>query len=97
MTSSCYNHDRPILVVDALNLFMRHFVVNPAMSDAGVHVGGWIGFLRSLRLLAEKIAPSQIIVAWEGGGSPRRRAIFADYKSNRRPQKLNRFYERRHS
>ena len=29
---------------------------------------------------------------WEGGGSPRRRAIFKDYKKGRRPQRLNRYY-----
>jgi DNA polymerase-1 len=84
---------RPVLIIDALNLFMRHYVVNPTMSDAGTHMGGWLGFLKSLRLLTEKIHPKQVIVAWEGGGSSRRRAIFPQYKSNRKPQKLNRFYE----
>jgi len=83
---------RPILVVDGLNLFMRHFVVNPTISESGDHVGGVVGFLKSLRLLSERIGPSQIIVAWEGGGSVRRRAIFPAYKQGRRPQKLNRYY-----
>jgi 5'-3' exonuclease len=83
---------RPILVVDGLNLFMRHFVVNPTMSETGEHVGGVVGFLKSLRLLSDRIGPSQIIVAWEGGGSTRRRAIFPQYKQGRRPQKLNRYY-----
>jgi DNA polymerase-1 len=34
-----------------------------------------------------------VIVVWESGGSSRKRAIFSDYKLNRRPAKLNRFYE----
>ena len=82
----------PILLVDGLNVFTRHFVVNPTMSDQGHHVGGFVGFLKAIKLLCEKINPSQVIVAWEGGGSPRRRAIYPDYKHGRRPQKLNRFY-----
>ena len=84
--------DRPVLIVDGLNLFMRHFVVNPSMSESGQHVGGFIGFLKSISHLCERTQPKLVVVAWEGGGSPRRRAIFKDYKQNRRPQKLNRYY-----
>jgi protein Xni len=84
--------DRPILVIDGLNFFMRHFVVNPTMSESGDHVGGLVGFLKGLRLLCERVRPRRVIVAWEGGGSSRRRAIFPEYKQGRRPQKLNRFY-----
>ncbi len=84
---------RPVLLVDGLNVFTRHFVANPTMSDHGHHVGGFVGFLKGLRLLCERIRPSKVVVAWEGGGSPRRRAIFKDYKKGRRPQRLNRYYE----
>lgn len=84
--------DRPVLIVDGLNLFMRHFVVNPTMSDAGNHVGGFLGFLKGLWHLCDRTGPCKIIVAWESGGSPRRRAIFKNYKNRRRPQKLNRYY-----
>jgi DNA polymerase-1 len=41
----------------------------------------------------DKFVPERVYVVWEGGGSPRRRALYPDYKANRRPQKLNRFYE----
>lgn len=84
--------NRPVLVVDGLNLFMRHFVVNPTMSESGDHIGGVVGFLKSLKHLSDRIGPSEILVAWEGGGSVRRRAIFPDYKQGKRPQKLNRYY-----
>ena len=84
--------DRPVLIVDGLNLFMRHFVVNPAMSDAGQHVGGFVGFLKGLWHLCDRVGPHKVIVVWESGGSPRRRAIFKEYKNRRRPQKLNRYY-----
>ncbi len=82
----------PVLIIDGLNLFTRHFVVNPTMSGQGHHIGGTVGFLKGLRLLTEKLVPSRVVVVWEGGGSPRRRAIYPDYKSGRRPQKLNRYY-----
>jgi len=83
---------RPILLIDGLNLFMRHFVVNPSISDQGNHIGGVVGFLKSLADLSNRVGPSRVIVVWESGGSPRRRAIYSDYKKNRRPQKLNRYY-----
>lgn len=84
---------RPVLIVDAYNLFTRHFVANPAMSTQGDHMGGTLGFLKSLARLTDQLSPSEICVVWEGGGATRRRAIYKDYKQKSRPQKLNRFYE----
>jgi len=63
------------------------------MSQNGYHLGGFVGFLKGIRLLSERCNPEQIVVVWEGGGSSRRRAIFSDYKQGRRPQKLNRYYD----
>ena len=82
----------PVLIVDALNLFMRHFAANPTMNSQGQPAGGVAGFLKAIQLLSDKVEPSKIIVVWEGGGSLRRRAIYSEYKSSRKPQKLNRFY-----
>jgi 5'-3' exonuclease len=42
--------------------------------------------------LCERFRPRKVYVVWESGGSPRRRALFPDYKANRRAAKLNRFY-----
>ncbi len=83
---------RPIILVDAYNLFTRHFIANPAMSIHGDHVGGTLGFLKSLAKLSDHLKPSEMYVVWEGGGSTRRRAIYKGYKKQKRPQKLNRFY-----
>lgn len=85
--------ERPMLLIDGLNLHTRHYVANPAMSSAGHQVGGVVGFLKGIQLLSNKLHPKHVCVVWEGGGSPRRRAIFPNYKSKRRPQKLNRYYE----
>ena len=82
-----------ILIVDAMNLFVRSFVANPAMNAEGEHIGGALGFLGSLRQNTDRFRPNKIIVVWEGGGSPRRRALYPEYKNKRRPQRLNRFYK----
>jgi len=63
------------------------------MSAHGYQMGGTIGFLKTLRRLVLEQQPSAIYVAWEGGGSQRRRSIYPDYKMNRKPSKLNRFYD----
>tara|TARA_Y100001970_G_scaffold139975_1_gene172290 strand:+ start:2912 stop:3874 length:963 start_codon:yes stop_codon:yes gene_type:complete len=83
---------RPLLIIDSLNLFTRHFIANPTISENGNHIGGIVGFLKAIQLLSERFSPSDIYVVWEGGGSPRRRAIQSSYKDMRRPQRLNRFY-----
>ena len=83
----------PVLVFDGLNVFMRHYVVNPTVSGHGYQAGGLVGLLKNIRLLAERVQPSRIIVVWEGGGSPRKRALYPEYKKGKKPIRLNRFYE----
>jgi 5'-3' exonuclease len=39
-----------------------------------------------------EIQPKSVYIAWEGGGSQRRRKLFPEYKMGRKAQKLNRFY-----
>lgn len=85
--------DRPILLVDAFNVFARGYVANPAMSSQGHQLGGFVGFLNSLKVLCERLRPARVVVVWEGGGAVRRRSIYKDYKMGRRPQRLNRYYE----
>ena len=84
---------RPTLLVDGLNVFTRHFCSNPTLGANGQAVGGIVGFLNELGQKCEFLSPRRVIVVWEGGGSPRRRALFAEYKMKRKPQKLNRYYE----
>ena len=83
-------NDKPIIYIDGLNVFMRHFAANPTKSLHGNLCGGIVGFLRNIEHLSAKFNPQKIIVAWEGGGSIRRRSIDPTYKEGRRPVKLNR-------
>ena len=84
--------DRPVLIVDGQNLFIRSWAAYPQVSSHGYQMGGCIGFLKTLRRIVSEVQPTLVCVAWEGGGSQRRRNIFPDYKLGRRPEKLNRFY-----
>lgn len=81
---------KPEIYIDGLNVFMRHFAANPSRSLNGQLCGGIFGFLKNIQYLSEKFKPIKIIVAWEGGGSLRRRNIDPNYKLGRRPIKLNR-------
>ena len=39
------------LIVDAYNLFVRHYVANPTMSKNGEQIGGIVGFYNNLSKL----------------------------------------------
>ena len=81
---------KPDIYIDGLNVFMRHFAANPAKSLNGQLCGGIFGMLRNIQHLSEKFKPEKVVVVWEGGGSLRRRNIDPNYKSGRRPIRLNR-------
>lgn len=83
----------PVLIVDSMNLFVRSYCAYPTMSAHGYQMGGCIGFLKTLQRVVNENMPSAVYVCWEGGGSTKRRSLLKDYKLNRAPGKLNRFYE----
>ena len=80
-----------LLIIDALNLFIRNYVVNPTLDNNGVPIGGSIGFLKSFQKLTRKTRPHEIIVAWDGiGGSQRKKSQNKNYKAGRKPLRFNR-------
>jgi DNA polymerase-1 len=85
-------NDRPIFIIDGANLFVRSYSAYPQMSSHGYQMGGCIGFLKTMQRLCREFQPIRVYVAWEGGGSQRRRKIYPEYKLGRKPEKLNRFY-----
>ena len=83
-----------ILIIDAMNTFIRNYVVDPSLSATGVPIGGTRGFLKTLQKLVRDIAPTRVIVVWDGGGGSRKRqALAKQYKEGRKPLKLNRSYD----
>jgi len=89
------NRDSHVLIIDGLNTFIRVFAVVPALNDDGQHVGGTVGFLRSIGANIRQFASTRCIVVFDGkGGSARRRKLYPDYKANRKVRKsLNRHDE----
>jgi 5'-3' exonuclease len=89
------SRDSKVLLVDGLNQFMRMFASTPTMNEDGVHMGGYTGFLRGIGMAIRQFKPSRCVIVFDGkGGSAKRRAIFKDYKENRRSMtKLNRTYD----
>lgn len=84
--------DKPILLVDSMNYFIRHFCVNPSISNNGEPIGGVVGSMKGMNNLIDQIMPKKIFFIWEGGGSVRKRSIYKNYKNRKRPMGLNRFY-----
>ena len=85
---------KKILIIDAMNTFIRNYVMNPSLSAVGSPIGGTKGFLMSLQKMTREIKPDNVIVVWDGGGgSAKRRAIVKEYKEGRKPLKLNRAYK----
>ena len=91
-SSTAKNLNDKVLIVDGLNTFIRAFAVNPSVNDDGLHIGGLIGFLRSVRYTCDILKPSRCIIVFDGkGGSSRRRKIYPEYKGNRKSKhKFNR-------
>jgi len=81
-----------VLIVDGLNTFIRAFAVNPALNEDGLHIGGMMGFLKSLRYTSDILKPSRVIVVFDGkNGSGRRQKIYPEYKATRKvKRRLNR-------
>ena len=74
-----------VLIIDGLNTFIRVFSVIPTTNEDGIHIGGIVGFLRSIGYAINMIRPTRAIIVFDGkGGSNRRRKIYPEYKQNRR-------------
>lgn len=82
---------KKLMIIDSLNLFIRNYVVSPAMSSNGQPMGGVLGYLRSLQKYIREIKPDEIVIVWDGpGGSRKKKTIISNYKEGRSPIKLNR-------
>jgi 5'-3' exonuclease len=80
--------ERPILIIDAFNNFLRHFLVNQEINLHSQPVGGVVGFMKSVDYLVGTFCPSRVYVVWENGGaSQRRKHISPEYKANRAKMK----------
>jgi len=78
-----------ILVIDAMNTLIRSFSLLKAMNPSGAHVGGLVGFLRSLGYVTRIFDPTRVVVVWDGkGGSGNRKNIDPNYKAQRATSRI---------
>ena len=81
-----------VLLIDGLNTFIRVFSAIPTTNEDGIHIGGIVGFLRSIGYTINMVRPTRAVIVFDGkGGSNRRRKIFPEYKMGRKMSvRLNR-------
>jgi len=80
-----------VMIIDALNQFLRAYIVNPTLSPNGNPIGGTVGFLKILQKLCREVKPDRIVICWDGqGGSRKRKLVNKNYKEGRKPIRLNR-------
>lgn len=73
-----------VLIIDSLNSFLRAFTVIRHVNQAGNHIGGLTGFLRSMSYVMNLIKPTRVICVFDGhGGSTNKRYLYPEYKANR--------------
>jgi DNA polymerase-1 len=78
-----------IMVIDAMNMLIRSFSLLKAMSPTGHHIGGLVGFLRSLGYVTRIFDPTRVIIVWDGkGGSGNRQNIDPNYKAHRATNRI---------
>ena len=73
-----------VLVVDAMNTFLRSFAIIQHLNPNGHHVGGLVGFLKSVGYAIKLYQPSRVVLVFDGqGNSTNKKYLYADYKANR--------------
>ncbi len=78
-----------ILIVDAMNTLIRSFSLLKAMNPSGAHIGGLVGFMRSLGYVTRIFDPTRVLVVWDGkGGSANRKNIDPNYKAQRATSRI---------
>ena len=80
-----------VLIIDALNAYLRAYIVDPSLSRHGQPIGGLKGFIKILQKLTRITKPDAIVVVWDGpNGSKKRKTMDKNYKAGRKPIRLNR-------
>jgi DNA polymerase-1 len=78
-----------VLLIDSMNTFLRSFAVIPNVNAQGNHVGGLIGFMKSLGYAIKLIQPTRVILVFDGQGNiTNRRNTYAEYKGNRKIKRV---------
>lgn len=78
-----------VLLVDGMNTFLRSFAVINYSNTQGTHIGGLVGFLRSMVYVINLIKPTRVICVFDGeGNTTNRKNLYSDYKGNRKIKRI---------
>ena len=81
-----------ILLVDAMNTFLRSFAIINHINPKGNHIGGLTGFLKSMGYAIKQLNPTRVIVVFEGEGSTNnKKNLYPEYKGNRKLKRITNF------
>lgn len=73
-----------VLIIDGTNSFLRIWNSMAYTTENGDHVGGIVGFLRSIGSNIRDFDATRCIIVFDGkGGSQRRKKIYSEYKEHR--------------
>jgi len=87
------SENKRVLIIDALNMYLRAYIVDPSLSRHGQPIGGLKGSLKILQKLVRTTKPDNVIIAWDGpDGSRKRKTMDKNYKQGRKPIRLNRAF-----
>ena len=78
-----------VLIIDCMNMFLRNFSINPKVNPQGNHIGGLVGFLRSLGFMINQHNPTRVILVFDGEGNTiNKKNLFVDYKGTRKLKRI---------
>jgi DNA polymerase-1 len=81
-----------VLLIDAMNTFLRSFAIINHINPKGNHIGGLTGFLKSIGFAIKHINPTRVIIVFEGDGSTQnKKNLYPDYKGNRKLKRITNF------
>ena len=81
-----------VLLVDAMNTFLRSFAIINHINPKGNHIGGLTGFLKSIGFAIKHINPTRVVIVFEGEGSTNnKKNLFPDYKATRKIKRITNF------
>jgi 5'-3' exonuclease len=83
------HYNSRVLVIDSMNMFIRGFSVLNYLNENGHHVGGLVGYLRSLGYCIKLINPTRVILVFDGVGSTiNKKYLYPEYKGTRNITKI---------
>lgn len=78
-----------VLLVDSLNTFLRSFAAIHHLNPSGAHIGGLVGYLKSIGSVIKHLEPTRVVLVFDGqGGSTNKRYLYPEYKANRHIAKI---------